>query len=323
MSNTNSFANEGVNRILNSIRRRNVPEIQRIITILQSRNNISRKIINKYPTFYRGIQPNVNRLLSGQLPQNNRFINNLTRRVQENRNLQRAITMSLQPFNAGQVQQQNNRLPPPQTMNNLFNRYLQYSHLQAQFHQPINISPSINTNTRRALANMMRNEINAATEQRNEKRREARNARTNGNINRARSLEERAGFLNSHVIRSRKGLRALEPLRSNINATRRARLGSNNINTSPLSNNNRTDIISMNNLNTPHVVISTPGVGKLRLNPSTVRNLIKEKTGANIANNNLRNWLHVMRENNRNEPLFRHPLSGNKNVTASHIKYSA
>ena len=321
MSNTNRRANEGVNRLLNGLRRRNINSVLNVLHNLNSRPNVSQSIMNRYPEFYVLIQPNVSRLRQRHLP-NTPYINNLAQRVQTNRNVQRAVAMSL-GFNAGRVPQQNNRLPPPQTLNNLFNRYLEYAHTQAQLQQPIIISSSLNSNTRNALANMMQNEINAATEERNNKKQEARNARAAGNINRARQLEERAGYWNSHILRTRTGFRALRPLRANINASRRARLGPNVVNNSPVPNNNKQDIISMNNLNTPHIIINTPGVKKLRLNPNTVKSLIKEKTGANIANNNLRNWLRIMRENNTNEPLFRHPLSGNRNVTAAHIKYSS
>ena len=321
MSNTNRRANEGVNRLLNGLRRRNINSVLNVLHNLNSRPNVSQSIMNRYPEFYVLIQPNVSRLRQRHLP-NTPYINNLAQRVQTNRNVQRAVAMSL-GFNAGRVPQQNNRLPPPQTLNNLFNRYLEYAHTQAQLQKPILINSSLNSNTRNALANMMQNEINAATEERNNKKQEARNARAAGNINRARQLEERAGYWNSHILRTRTGLRALRPLRANINAARRARLGPNVVNNSPVPNNNKQDIISMNNLNTPHVIINTPGVKKLRLNPNTVKSLIKEKTGANIANNNLRNWLRIMRENNTNEPLFRHPLSGNRNVTAAHIKYSS
>jgi hypothetical protein len=75
------------------------------------------------------------------------------------------------------------------------------------------------------------------------------------------------------------------------------------------------------NLNRPHLVVKTPGVGTIYLNPNSFAGYMKNASRVIIAPANVRNWLRMARRNFPNEPLFRHPLAP-KNVTARHIRIS-
>lgn len=138
--------------------------------------------------------------------------------------------------------------------------------------------------------------------------------------NRAAAATERVGFYNDAVRAYTRGLRALKPLTKNVPASvRRMAATPNRYTPAPASNN--FDAIYMP-LERPHLVVKTPGVGVIYLNPNSFRGLVKDAARVNIPEANVRNWLRMARRNFPNEPLFRHPIATSKNVTASHIRFS-
>ena len=160
--------------------------------------------------------------------------------------------------------------------------------------------------------------INQTIESRNTRRATANAARARGNMAAAAAAMERVGYYNNMSRAIRRGYRAVKPLSGRV-TTRITNATPNRWTPAPPGEEN---VVLTGNLNTPHMVIKVPGTKVLYMNPNSLIGLIKNATGANIAPNNLRNWLRVMRRNHGNEPLFRHIISRNKNVTARHIRFS-
>jgi len=84
----------------------------------------------------------------------------------------------------------------------------------------------------------------------------------------------------------------------------------------------KTNIVSLENLQKPHLVIKQRGVRTVYVNPNSLINLIKTGSGANIQKNDLRHWLRQMRRNMPNQPLFPNPESRDKYVKVKHIRFS-
>ena len=184
---------------------------------------------------------------------------------------------------------------------------------------------------RNVLANRLANTVAHFRQLRNAKKAEAAQRRENlrapglsNNMkriyrNRAAAANERVGYYNNAVRSYTRGLRAVKPLSGVV--TPRARAMPNTPNRyTPAPANVEENAIYMP-LNRPHLVVKTPGVGTIYLNPNTFTGLVKNAARVNIAKANIRNWLRMARRNFPNEALFRHPLAP-KNVTASHIRFS-
>jgi hypothetical protein len=184
---------------------------------------------------------------------------------------------------------------------------------------------------RNVLANRLANTVAHFRHLRNAKKAEAAQHRENirapglsNNMkriyrNRAAAANERVGYYNNAVRSYTRGLRAVKPLSGVV--TPRARAMPNTPNRyTPAPASVEENAIYMP-LNRPHLVVKTPGVGTIYLNPNTFTGLVKNAARVNIAPANIRNWLRMARRNFPNEALFRHPLAP-KNVTASHIRFS-
>ena len=137
--------------------------------------------------------------------------------------------------------------------------------------------------------------------------------------NAAAAANERVGYYDDAVRAYTRGLRAVKPLTGIVTPRARAMPATPNRST-PAPANVNVNAIYMP-LNRPHLVVKTPGVGTIYLNPNTFTGFMKNAGRVNIAPANVRNWLRMARRNFPNEALFRHPLAP-KNVTASHIRFS-
>lgn len=177
---------------------------------------------------------------------------------------------------------------------------------------------NLSANEKQRVASRLKNIINLTVRTRNQRRANANAARARGNTAAAAAALERVGYFNNMARALTRGYRAVKPLTGRVN-TRITNATPNRWTPAPPGEEN---IVLTGNLNKPHMVIKVPGAQVLYMNPNSLIGLIKNATGANIAPNNLRNWLRMMRRNHGNEPLFRHIISRNKNVTARHIRYS-
>ena len=135
----------------------------------------------------------------------------------------------------------------------------------------------------------------------------------------AAAANERVGYYDDAVRAYTRGLRAVKPLTGVV--TPRARAMPNTPNRYTPAPANVTNNAVFANLNRPHLVVKTPGVGTIYLNPNSFAGYMKNASRVIIAPANVRNWLRMARRNFPNEALFRHPLAP-KNVTASHIRFS-
>lgn len=138
--------------------------------------------------------------------------------------------------------------------------------------------------------------------------------------NKAAAANERVGYFDDAVRAYTRGLRALKPLSKNVPASAR-RMAATPNRASPAPASEEFDAIYMP-LEKPHLVVKTPGVGTIYLNPNSFRGLVKNAARVNIPEADVRDWLRMARRNFANEPLFRHPIATSKNVTASHIRFS-
>lgn len=134
------------------------------------------------------------------------------------------------------------------------------------------------------------------------------------------NADERVGYYDDAVRAYTRGLRAVKPLTGIVTPRARAMAATANRFT-PAPANVTENAIYMP-LNRPHLVVKTPGVGVIYLNPNTFRGFVKNAARVNIPEANVRNWLRMARRNFPNEPLFRHPLATARNVTPSHIRFS-
>ena len=184
---------------------------------------------------------------------------------------------------------------------------------------------------RNALARRLSGSIAYFKEHRNAKKAEAAEARQtlrNTGVTgvgaailraKATAANERVGYYDDAVRAYTRGLRAVKPLTGVV--TPRARAMPNTPNRYTPAPANVTNNAVFANLNRPHLVVKTPGVGTIYLNPNSFAGYMKNASRVIIAPANVRNWLRMARRNFPNEPLFRHPLAP-KNVTASHIRFS-
>ena len=184
---------------------------------------------------------------------------------------------------------------------------------------------------RNVLARRLTNSIQHFKKSRNAKKLEATHRRASlqapgiSNMmkqqlrNQAAAANERAMYYNDAVLSYTRGLRAVKPLKGTV--TPRARAMPNTPNRYTPAPANVTENMAYANLNRPHLVVKTPGVGVIYLSPNTFRGLVKNSARVNIAPANVRDWLRTARRNFPNEKLFRHPFAP-KNVTASHIRFS-
>lgn len=169
------------------------------------------------------------------------------------------------------------------------------------------------------LAHRIRGQIQAAIQARNNKQREANNARARRDTQAAAAAMERVGFYDDYARAMFRGLRAVEPLSGQVKNPRITAATPNRYTPGGPGEEN---VVLMGELEKPHIVIKVPGTQTLYLNPNSLIGMIKNGTGANIAPRNLRDWLRMARRNFPNEPLFRHYISRNKNVSARHIRFS-
>ena len=137
--------------------------------------------------------------------------------------------------------------------------------------------------------------------------------------NQAAAANERVGYYDDAVRAYTRGLRALKPLTGVVTPRAHAMPNTPNRSTPAPANVNMNAIYMP--LNRPHLVVKTPGVGTIYLNPNTFTGFMKNAGRVTIAPANVRNWLRMARRDFPNEALFRHPLAP-KNVTASHIRFS-
>jgi hypothetical protein len=183
---------------------------------------------------------------------------------------------------------------------------------------------------RNALARRLSGSIAYFKQHRNAKKAEAAQHRANiptslSNAfkqrlrNLAAAANERVGYYDDAVRAYTRGLRAVKPLSGVV--TPRARAMPNTPNRYTPAPANVTNNAVFANLTRPHLVVKTPGVGTIYLNPNSFAGYMKNASRVIIAPANVRNWLRMARRNFPNEPLFRHPLAP-KNVTASHIRFS-
>jgi hypothetical protein len=182
----------------------------------------------------------------------------------------------------------------------------------------INVSNLSNSEKVR-LARRFKEQIQGALQLRTNKQREANAARARRNMTAAAAAMERVGFYDDYVRAMTRGLRAVEPLSGRVKSPRITVATTNRYTPGGPGEEN---VVLMSELEKPHVVIKVPGTQTLYLNPNSLIGLIKNSTGANIAPGNLRDWLRMARRNFPNEPLFRHYISRNKNVSARHIRFS-
>lgn len=182
----------------------------------------------------------------------------------------------------------------------------------------VNVSNLSNSEKTR-LARRFKEQIQGALQLRTNKQREANAARARRNMTAAAAAMERVGFYDDYVRAMTRGLRAVEPLSGLVKSPRITVATPNRYTPGGPGEEN---VVLMSELEKPHVVIKVPGTQVLYLNPNSLIGLIKNSTGANIAPGNLRNWLRMARRNFPNEPLFRHYISRNKNVSARHIRFS-
>jgi hypothetical protein len=196
-----------------------------------------------------------------------------------------------------------------------------------------NINAGRYTNTERnVLARRLGNSIQYFKTHRNAKKDEA--AKTRVLLRRSRvagarqdalkkkiaNAEERVGYYDDAVRAYTRGLRAVKPLTGIVTPRARAMAATaNRFTPAPASVNENAIYMP---LNKPHLVVKTPGVGVIYLNPNTFRGFVKNAARVNIPEANVRNWLRMARRNFPNEPLFRHPLATARNVTPSHIRFS-
>ena len=137
--------------------------------------------------------------------------------------------------------------------------------------------------------------------------------------NQAAAANERTMYYNNAVRSYTRGLRAVKPLSGAV-TPRARRMPATPNRPTPAPANVEENAIYMP-LNRPHLVVKTPGVGTIYLNPNTFRGLVRNSARVNIAPANVRDWLRMARRNFPNEVLFRHPLAP-RNVTANHIRFS-
>ena len=137
--------------------------------------------------------------------------------------------------------------------------------------------------------------------------------------NAAAAANERTMYYNNAVRSYTRGLRAVKPLSGAV-TPRARRMPATPNRPTPAPANVEENAIYMP-LNRPHLVVKTPGVGTIYLNPNTFRGLVKNSARVTIAPANVRDWLRMARRNFPNEVLFRHPLAP-RNVTANHIRFS-
>jgi hypothetical protein len=169
------------------------------------------------------------------------------------------------------------------------------------------------------IANHIKSQINSSAQMRNARKRNAVAARARGNYAAAAHANERYGYFNNSVRAMTRGYRALKPLTGLVTGPAGA-VTPNRYSPAPAGTEN---VIMTGNLESPHIVIKVPGSQTLYLNPNSLLGMIKNGTGANVKNTNLRAWLRMARRNFPNEPLFRHYINRAKNVMPKHIRFSS
>jgi hypothetical protein len=169
------------------------------------------------------------------------------------------------------------------------------------------------------IANHIKSQINSSAQVRNARKRNAVAARARGNYAAAAHANERYGYFNNSVRAMTRGYRALKPLTGLVTGPTGAATP-NRYSPAPAGTEN---VIMTGNLESPHIVIKVPGSQTLYLNPNSLLGMIKNGTGANVKNTNLRAWLRMARRNFPNEPLFRHYINRAKNVMPKHIRFSS
>jgi hypothetical protein len=170
------------------------------------------------------------------------------------------------------------------------------------------------------IANHIKSQINSSAQMRNARKRNAVAARARGNYAAAAHANERYGYFNNSVRAMTRGYRALKPLTGLVSSPAVTAATPNRYSPAPAGTEN---VIMTGNLESPHIVIKVPGSQTLYMNPNSLLGMIKNGTGANVKNTNLRAWLRMARRNFPNEPLFRHYINRAKNVMPKHIRFSS
>lgn len=182
----------------------------------------------------------------------------------------------------------------------------------------INVS-NLTANEKARVTASIKVHMNASAQIRNRKKLNVNAARARGNHAAAAAAMERVGYFNNSVRALTRGYRALKPLTGAITGAAITAATPNRYSPAPAGTEN---VIMTGNLETPHIVVKVPGSSTLYMNPNSLKGMIKNGSGANLNNTNLRAWLRMARRNFPNEPLFRHYINRNKNVTAKHIRFS-
>lgn len=131
---------------------------------------------------------------------------------------------------------------------------------------------------------------------------------------------ERRSYFNNHVRAYARALRAIKPLTKNIPGRYRAAPATPNRATpAPAGTNN---VLSLEPLVNPHIVVRIPGSDPLYMNPNTFTGLLRANARVNIPVANVAPWLRMARNVFPNTVLFRHPLNRTKNVAAKHVRFS-
>lgn len=126
------------------------------------------------------------------------------------------------------------------------------------------------------------------------------------------------GIARNQVRAYMRGYAALNPLSGKVKSPRIRNETPNRWSPAPIP----TNFVSLENLRRPHLVVKQRGVETFYLNPNSIVGIIKAGSGANIKEEDLRNWLRHMRRNMPNAPLFRNPADKKKYVKAKHIRFS-
>lgn len=183
----------------------------------------------------------------------------------------------------------------------------------------INVS-NMTANEKIRVAGVIKEQINTSRQLRNQRKLQAAAARARGNHTAAATAMERYGYFNNSIRAMTRGYRALKPLSGLVTGRAITARTPNRYSPAPAGTEN---VIMTGNLETPHIVIKVPGAQTLYMNPNSLKGMIKNGTGANLNATNLRKWLRMARRNFPNEPLFRHYINRDKNVTARHIRFSS
>jgi hypothetical protein len=133
--------------------------------------------------------------------------------------------------------------------------------------------------------------------------------------------EKTYGMYRNQAHAFMRGYRALNPLSGKVKSPRIRNATPNRWTPASPTKVNR-NFVSLENLKKPHLVVKRRGTETFYVNPNTLASFIKSSSGANIAEENLRNWLREARRNRPSEKLFQHPANKAKYIRPKNIRFS-